>query len=330
MSNRPDQINTGFRDFLHTVKSDRAAWFAWMGIALVVLFFYGIYPMFGPENKHSALAWLRSTWKAETDYQHGYFIPVIIAGLLWYDRKRYLESDTSSSKWGIALILIAVVLFILSKRTVQARLAVGSLPILIFGISSYLWGWKVTRLLLIPVGLIYLAIPIPGWLQMTNSLQLFASKAAYHISSALGADIILEGNNISSKTDAWPGFHIAEGCSGVRSLVALTTVAVVYGYIVNRDLWKVAVLFVASIPIAIVANGIRVTSIILIAEYLDPQFAARTYHNWSGFVFFLIIGLVGISIVSFIMEKGWRAVFQRKRKVVTQVNRTEKDAVRET
>lgn len=289
--------------------------FALATVVAAVTYFFGIYPMFGVENAYSALHWLARTWNEENDLQHGYFIPFIMIGLIIWDRKNLAKAPVEKSRLGLWLILGAVFLYLLSKRTVQARVAVGAFPILLTGISAYLWGWQVTRRLVFPYFLIYFAVKVPGMLQATNSLQIFATSTAYHVSSLLGADIVIAGNNIKSATGAWPGFDIAEGCSGIRSLVALTLVAAVYGYVTTRSAWKIAVLIVASIPLAILANGARVTTIILIAEYFSPEFAAHTYHNWSGFLFFPI-GLFFIILLSMILNHGFR-VFKRAKKTVT-------------
>lgn len=321
MSGNIDNKGLLLNDFLRDLRADKVAVALMLSISATLVFFYGFYPMFGPSNQQSALQWLQSQWNEETGYEHGYFILPIIVGLIWYDRKRLADSPVKGSRLGLWLILLAVVIFILSKRTVQARLAVGSLPILLIGLSLHLWGWRVTRQLAIPIGLIYFSISMPGLQQKTNSLQIFASTTAYHFSTLLGADVIQEGNNIKSANGSWDAFHVAEGCSGVRSLVALTLIAVVYGYVANRKLWKIAVLFLSAFPIAIVANAVRVTSIILIAEYINPNFAARTYHNWSGFVFFLLIGLAGLILVSLLLNKGWKGL-KRKRRIIQHIDNT--------
>ena len=128
---------------------------------------------------------------------------------------------------------------------------------------------------------------------------------AYHVSSLCGADIIAAGTNIQSVDGKWNALEIAEGCSGVRSLIALTFIATVYGYLTQDRLWKQVVLISVSIPLAILANSIRVTTIVLIAEYWNAEFAAKTYHNFSGFIFFPL-GLSGLLLCGFLINGGWK------------------------
>jgi len=108
------------------------------------------------------------------------------------------------------------------------------------------------------------------------------------------------------------GLEIAGGCSGVRSLVALTFIAAVYGQLTQNKLWKKLFLMASAIPLAIFANSLRVTTIVLIAEYYDVEFASKTYHNFSGFIFFPL-GLAGLLLVAFLINGGWKKARQNTR-----------------
>ena len=121
------------------------------------------------------------------------------------------------------------------------------------------------------------------------------------------------GTEIQSTSGNWDALKIAEGCSGVRSLIALVFVASVYGYISLNKIWKFILLVISSLPLAIIANAIRVTTIVLMAEYWDAEFAAHTYHNFSGFLFFPL-GIFGIILVSFLLNSG----FKRKQKIISR------------
>jgi exosortase len=188
--------------------------------------------------------------------------------------------------------------------------ALFSLPFLLFGSAWYLWGWTAARKLAFPFALIFFTIPVPGLTQATNSLQLLASKVAYTLSTALGADIVQAGNNLKSASDAW-GFNVSEGCSGIRSLMALTLVSAVYAYLTQKTLWKGLVLFAASVPISIIANALRVTTIILIAEYGNADIAGGIYHDWSGFIFFPL-GLAGLILIDKILNPSSIVVRRQK------------------
>ena len=136
-------------------------------------------------------------------------------------------------------------------------------------------------------------------------MQIIATKIAYHISTILGADVIAGGTEIQSADGSWDALKIAEGCSGVRSLIALVFIASIYGYITQNKVWKLGVLIISSVPLAILANSLRVTTIVLMAEFWNAEFAAQTYHNFSGFIFFPL-GLLGLMLLGFFINSGWK------------------------
>jgi exosortase/archaeosortase family protein len=107
-------------------------------------------------------------------------------------------------------------------------------------------------------------------------------------------DVIASGNNLISADGSWGQFNVAEGCSGIRSLMAMGLVAAIYAHVTETVLWKQILIFVLALPLAIVANMLRVASVVLIAKYVNPDFAANLYHDWSSFLFFpfALLGLI--------------------------------------
>ncbi len=271
--------------------------------AFLVVYFFGIHLAYGPALQESALTHLESAWNSETEYEHAYFIPFIMVGLLWMARKKIAASPLTQqgAKLGLILITLGVLFYIASVRTIQWRVAIGALTFILFGSALYGLGWQGAKYFLFPIALFYFAVPMPGLLQGTNLLQLIATKAAYHAGSLFGVDMIAAGNNLASATDKW-GFDVAEGCSGLRSLMALTLVGAVYAYTTQTKLWKGLLLFASTIPLAIIANSLRITTIVLIAEYIDPEFAGGVYHDWSGFLFFLACGLAGLILIHRLLD----------------------------
>jgi exosortase len=291
----------------------RTPYFALLGLALVVAwFFYGWLEFYGVTDRITTLGWWWNACNSANDWVHGRFVPLAIVGLIYLDRKRLLKAPMAPSNWGLAVVIVGCLFFVLSIRTLQPRIAVGAIPFIALGASLFVFGMPLTKRITFPFALVYFAIPLPGLTQATTKLQIIATQTAYHISKLLGADITVAGNTIKSANDSWPGitsanglsqgFDIAEGCSGIRSLIALTFIAAIYAHLTQNKLWKKILLFAASIPLALVANGLRVTTIILIAEYWDAQFAGEAYHNFSGFLFFPL-GLIGLILVDLALNK---------------------------
>ncbi len=270
------------------------------------VYFYWITPIFGNFREQSVIEWMWAICgKKEYDYGHGRFVPFVILFLIFRSRKKILSSDLSSQWWGLAFLLLGILFYIVSVRTIQARIAAGSIPFIIYGFIVFVWGQKTAKHFIFPLALLYFAIPLPGLIQATNGLQIIATKIAYHISTIFGADVVAGGTEIQSANGSWDALKIAEGCSGVRSLIALVFIASIYGHLTQNRVWKLGVLIISSVPMAILANSLRVTTIVLIAEFWDAEFASQTYHNFSGFIFFPL-GLLGLMLVGFLINAGWK------------------------
>jgi len=273
-------------------------------VVLVIAFFYGWVHSFGPGHAYSAFSWLVSTWNPRTGYEHGFIVPFLFVFLVARRLPQLLAEPVRPSLWGLAMVILGALFFVAAVRTFQPRVALGGLPLVVLGAVTWWRGWGAARLVAFPVLLLYFVIPVPGMIQATNGLQLLATKSAYHLSKLFGIHASLSGNDIFSiPMDKWK-FNIAEGCSGVRSLMALTLVSAVYAHLTQKTLWKKVVLLACSVPLAILSNCLRVTSILVVAEYFSADFAAKTYHEGSGFLFFLIVGLAGLAAVDWLLNRG--------------------------
>ena len=281
----------------------------WIGIGLagaLAIFFYGFFPSYGAAQNMSALSWLESTWNSENDYEHGFLVPIIMIGLLVWQRKTLVASAGRSRHDWLGLVIAAggALLFVLAHRTGQARLAVGGLPFLLWGATFYLAGWKVARLTAFPLFLLWLAIPVPQFQQATTHLQILSTKLAQLGCGWFGVETEVRGTQIFSTTDKWAPLEIDEGCGGIRSLMALILISSVWAYIARMALWKKALLCLAAFPLAILGNMLRLTSIFVIAEYGDAEFAAATWHDWSGLVIFYPISLLLLLGLHSLLEGG--------------------------
>jgi exosortase len=272
--------------------------------ALILIYFFGWVPRYGPVRVNSALGWLQSTWTEEADYEHGYLFPFLIAGLIIH-RFKQLRASVGKSSWiGLAVVLFGVALYAAAYRTIQARIAVGSLPIVLWGSAYYLWGWKSAKLLAFPLFFFLLAIPVPFFQQATTGLQALAASLAHQGSALCGVETIVKGTEIFPVNGVWKPLSIAGGCSGIRSLMALLMISAAWAYVANIALWKKAILFLAAVPLAIFGNALRVTSIFVIAEYGDAKWARETWHDWSGLLLFYPISLFLLLCLHAVLEGG--------------------------
>ena len=127
---------------------------------------------------------------------------------------------------------------------------------------------------------------------------------------------MVQGTAISSANGEWEPVEIAKGCSGIRSLMALIMISAAWAYVAKVSLWKKLILFASALPLAIVGNGLRVTSILVIAKYGDQKWATGTWHDWSGLLLFYPFTLMLLLIIHSLLEGGLPWGRKRKRQVV--------------
>ena len=130
-------------------------------------------------------------------------------------------------------------------------------------------------------------IPIPSILmaQVTFPMQLFASKVASRSLDLVGIPVLREGNVILLANTS---LEIAEACSGIRSLISLLALSVVFAYISQRVTWKRVLLVLSTFPIAIIANAARVSGTGVLAHYYGDSVAQGFFHGFSGWILFVV------------------------------------------
>ncbi len=185
------------------------------------------------------------------------------------------------------MILLSVFLLLLGVFGSELFLSRISLVILIAGMVIFFLGWEMLRGVLFPLLFLMLMVPIPAIVfnQITFPLQILASKLAAWSLPLCGVPVLREGNVIN--LPAMP-LEVADACSGIRSLLSLTTLAIMYGYLVEKRLAVRITLALASIPIAIAANGFRIVGTGLLVHYWDPSKAEGFFHEFSGWLIFVV------------------------------------------
>jgi len=162
-----------------------------------------------------------------------------------------------------------------------------SLLVLIAGLVIFFLGWQYFRAVLFPWAFLLLMIPIPSILfnQITFPLQLLASKVASDVLPLAGVPVLREGNVIGLPLMQ---LEVAEACSGIRSLLSLATLTIIYGYLMESRIWIRVLLAIASVPIAVAANSFRIVGTGLLVQYWDPEKAEGFFHLFSGWLIFVM------------------------------------------
>lgn len=284
-------------------------------IGIVSLYFLWVCQVYSglSDRESQVIPWMVASWKPINDLLHGYAVPFLFAAFSYQAVKVMRHEPKSNGLWGMLMLLFGLALFVISARTIQPRIALIGLPFLIAGSVIYVCGWKAGRHMLFPAFFWYFAVPVPGLNQMTNVLQVVVTKGCYVVGSGCGMDLINSGNNIYSASDKWQ-FDIAEGCSGIRSLMALVMISAIFAYYTQKELWKKIVVFGASLPLALFGNFLRVFTILVLAELGYGDFAKNAYHDSAGLLIFFPAAMGGLFLLD------W-ALNPRKYKKKTKVTR---------
>ena len=230
---------------------------------------------------------LVTEWWHDPDTSHGFLVPPFAAYLAWTNRERIRAAKIEPSWVGVAFIAFGLTMLILGEYGAELFISRVSLIVVLAGITLCFGGWQLLRELRFSLLVLLLAIPLPAIIynQITFPLQILASKAASVLLPIFGVPVLREGNVIELPSMR---LEVAEACSGIRSLVSLFTLAIFYGYFLDRSVVRRTILALSSIPIAIGANAIRIVGTGLCVQYWDPDKAMGFFHEFSGWVVFLV------------------------------------------
>jgi exosortase len=238
---------------------------------------------------YRVLVKLVTDWWQIPDFSHGFLVPIFAAYLVWTKRQTLLNTRLAPTWSGIAVVAMGLVVLLLGVFGAELFLSRVSLVILLAGLVLCFGGWELLKELRFVLLVLLLAIPIPAIIfnEITIPLQILASKLATALLQLplFGVPVLREGNVIELPAMK---LEVAEACSGIRSLMSLFTLSVFYGYFLEKRFLRRAVLALASIPIAIAANAVRILGTGLCVQYWDPEKAMGFFHEFSGWVMFLV------------------------------------------
>lgn len=232
------------------------------------------------------LARLVAQWESDEDMSHGFFVPAIAAYIVWQKRAELAAMELRPNWLGLLVVIYSGIQLLVATLGVELFLGRTAFVIAIWGMVLLLGGWPLLRTLLFPLSILFLMVPIPAIIynQITFPLQLFATSVAETVLSILGYPVLREGNVLELASQR---LQVVEACSGIRSLLALTFLALIYGYFFTKETWIRVALFLSTVPIAISANAGRVTFTGILSE-IDPEYATGFYHTASGWVLFAV------------------------------------------
>jgi len=228
-------------------------------------------------------------------YGHGFLIPVISAYLI-YRRKELLATlPRERFGWGVPIILTGLALHLLAIVKDVNFVQGFALVLTILGLVVWLWGRNVAKDLIFPLAFLMFMVPMGRLLvdKFAQPMQLYGAAIAGGAAGFMGIPVHVEGTSMAIPDYT---FEVAIPCSGLKSAIALTALGALYAYLLVGPLWKRWALFIASLPVALIANGVRLWLTIVLAASIGPKAAEGFFHELSGMFVFLIalVGLFGL------------------------------------
>jgi exosortase len=250
---------------------------SWQIAVLLTLLLWLYYP---------TLRHLVGQWWHDPNFSHGFFVPLFSAFVVWQERSALLRLRLQPSLWGLFALAAALCILVVGQLGAELFLARISLLLALASLIVLFLGWNYFRASLFPWAFLLLMIPIPNIVfnQITFPLQLLASKVASTLLPWLGVPVLREGNVIVLPAMA---LEVADACSGIRSLMSLATLAIIYGYLIDSRTAVRVVLALSSVPIAVAANSLRVVGTGLLVQYWDPDKAQGFFHEFQGWLMFV-------------------------------------------
>lgn len=227
-------------------------------------------------------------------YGHGFLIPLLSAYLIYRRLPRLRTLPRAGFAWGLPLIIGGLALHLAAVK-LDVNFAQGfALVLVIAGLVTWLWGEPVALDLAFPLAFLLFMVPMGRFLvdQFAQPMQLWGARLAGGAAAFMGIPVQVSGTSMMI-----PDFtlEVAIPCSGLKSAIALTALGALYAYLLVGPLSKRWLIFAASLPIALLANGVRLWLTIVLASSLGPTTAQGFFHTLSGmFVFvFALLGLFG-------------------------------------
>ncbi len=243
------------------------------------------------------LDWMGRIWMKSPYYGHGPIIP-LLSGWIIYTRRHdfFAAREEGGNFWGVPVVLLGLGMHAWAIfRDVNFPQGFAMIGV-IAGLALLLWGWERAKILSFPIAFLCFMVPIGRLLvtKLSNPMQIGAAAIAARVPILLGVPTQVHGTTISIPDYT---FEVAQACSGLKSIIAMTALAALFAYLVVAPMYKRLILLAASVPVALAANSCRIALTLLLGRSFGPAAAEGFFHSLSGIMVFLL-GLTGLFLVS--------------------------------
>jgi exosortase D (VPLPA-CTERM-specific) len=238
---------------------------------------------------------------ANEDFSGGLLIVPMCIYLIWRDREKLKTLEVKPDWRALSVLTLAIVIFIVGELGAELFTTRVSMLIFVVGAVWLLYGPAVLKTLRFPLAFLFLMLPLPGFIyrNLTFPLQILSSTLSVNLLQALGISVHREGNVIDMD---FTRFQVVEACNGLRFILPLLIIGVLMAFLSHKPMWKRLFLIAAGVPIAILANVIRIAGTGLIARQWGVEAAEGFFHSFSGWAVFMLCLGIFVSL-NFVLEK---------------------------
>lgn len=234
------------------------------------------------------LIWLWDRWFArDSYYSHGILIPFVTGYLIWQKKDILKKITPTQSSLGIPLIIFGLLIYLLSAPLRIYFTSGFSMLIIIYGLALHFYGWPIVRHIAFPLFFLFFMMPLPSQaiINISFRMKMFAAEIATSVLNGMGFQAARDGSIITMRHTQ---VIVDDVCSGLRSLISLTALGSIFAYWLNAPMYKKIILFLTTIPIAIIANVCRVVILSSISEIWGAEYATGFTHDATGYMVFIV------------------------------------------
>jgi exosortase len=273
-------------------------------LGTLIWFYVGYQPL---ANGHSFWRWTHEAFGEENDLEHG---PLILPGAIivaWLHREDFARAVKQPSWLGLLPLIVGILFFIVAVWTVQARLAQVAFPLLLLGAIWFVWGLPTTRVAFLPCVLLLFMVPVGFLLSHTEPLQRFVASIVGMMSNLIGVGVERDGVKLLARDGSFQ-CEVAGGCSGIRSIIAMTMLSLLYVHFNLRETWQKLLVFAMTLPFAVLGNTFRVFTIVLVSKWFGQETGTGPWHDISGFIITIPIAVGAMIWFGDLLTRDWSDV----------------------
>jgi len=255
---------------------------------------------------YSGLLFMVSGWNQVEEYSYGYFIPIISAFLIWQKSDLLRRHELRGAWSGLWLLGLALGLWTLGEFSAIRLFSQYGFVVALFGLSVCFIGWRGTRIIVVPLAVLFFMIPLPQFVlrELSQQLQLISSEIGVSLIRLFGISVFLEGNVIDLGSFK---LQVVEACSGLRYLFPLMVLGSLAAYFFQGAWWKRLIILASTIPLTVLINSLRIGLIGITVEYWGSEMAEGLLHDFEGWFMFMVCLALLIGEMALLARIGERA-----------------------